>query len=131
MTWRPHWKMGLNRTTLFLGDDKINYIFRPTSAKHFLTWVLVDLDEVDLLLFVVGKSVLLCYLRSELLQRQPGSLLALLILRLHPRSAKPKSVVIKALGDTHTCAKYCSQSQGCAKCVPKANVDGALLLPIK
>lgn len=95
--------MGLNRITLFLGDDKINYIFRPTSAKlFFLTWVLVDLDEVDLLLFFEGRSVLQCYLKSELLQCQPGSLLALPILRLHPRSAKPKSVVIKALGDTHT-----------------------------
>lgn len=35
------WKMDLNRITLFLGDEKINYFSIPCSAKHSLkVWAL-------------------------------------------------------------------------------------------
>lgn len=129
MTWLPLWKMGLNCITLFLGDEKINCFSSSTSAKCFLTWVLVDLDETDLPL--EGRGVLLCYLRYGLWScSQPESLLALLTLRPHPSPAKPKSVVIKALGDTHTLHSMVNIShkvKGQQNVSSGPNVDSSLL----
>lgn len=49
------WKMDLNRITLFLGDEKINYFSIPCSAKHSLkVWALWQVS----LLFFFGYSFL-------------------------------------------------------------------------